>query len=960
MSLKTRFITLTALGLLVLVAFSGVLPAAHAQSSPSVAVSLSDTSVEQGTAITATMSFRGLAFDSDTSTTDYTFRADVTGASECEGNGLGRTRYMYRVDDDPEVRTGTVSASCPAGDYTIRATISTPQSVALASATASFTVAAPAQEPTASPTASIALSPSDAVGEGAEITATMSFGGLASDSDASTTDYVFRADVVDADDCEGGGIGFDRYMYRVDDDPETRTGTVSANCPAGAYTLRVSISSADNTELASASADFFILGAPVLIEPPTLTALSVSHGDPAVDVTLSPAFASETLEYDADVTVAQVTVAPTTSDADATVAYLDENGDAIADADEGADGHQVDLEAGSNTVKVAVSKDSLATTYTVNLLRLVSAQQTASQCVPADPANCPTVQLKPSLREATLTLSGSPTGSYEVRYWNYESRAEGIRTLPAGGITVSFPPSFVDQRHVSVDGLPRDVQVHWFSSRQLPGGAWSSWTPVFTDVVPGSTNVGPGVLADEPPSGAPSEPRNLRVSSHSTHGGTAVLQWDSPASRFDSGTGQFEVLINQRTLYETGTADRYTHIPLREGSVRSFHVRARNASGAGPWAGPVRFVADREDASYPRMPKGFTAYPRASGQVFMNWHLPDAGDGVTGYRIVRVAGWDEMMDYRGFPLDDVTVVATERNGVADNPRALSKEFNLDSQNGAARGVWSNGTTIWVADASDNKLYAHTLVNGARHTGNDIALHSDNGDPTGIWSDGTTVWVADFGDDQLYAYALEGGKRQDGTDGTTDREFDLHSDNTHARGVWSDGTTVWVADSGDDQLYAYALAGGKRQDGTDGTTDREFDLDSGHADVRGIWSDGTTIWGMEPSGNTLYAYALDGGKRQDGTDGTTDRELDLHSDNSGAWGIWSDRKTMWVANIPVGIGSYRKVYAYYMLPTVTEHVDTSASVNTEYRYAVQWIKAGATPSDDIYSALSFIYRVTTNP
>ena len=382
MSHRIRFTTPTVLAALVLVVLSGVLllssdNAAHAQSSPSVAVSLSDASVEQGTAITATMSFRGLTFDSDTSTTDYAFRADVTGANNCEGSGLGRTRYMYKVDEDPEVRSGTVSASCPAGDYTIRATISTPQSVALAAATASFTVAAPAQEPTASPTASIALSPSDAVGEGAEITATMSFGGLASDSDTSTTDYVFRADVVDADDCEGGGIGFDRYMYRVDEDPETRTGTISAGCPAGAYTLRVSISSSDNTELASATAGFFILGAPVLIEPPTLTALSVSHGDPAVDVTLSPAFESGTLAYRAAVKVAQVTVAPTASDADATVAYLDGNGDAIADADAGADGHQVDLEAGSNTVKVAVSKDSLTTTYTVKLLRLVTQQQTA-------------------------------------------------------------------------------------------------------------------------------------------------------------------------------------------------------------------------------------------------------------------------------------------------------------------------------------------------------------------------------------------------------------------------------------------------------------------------------------------------------------------------------------------------------------------------------------------------------
>ena len=73
--------------------------------------------------------------------------------------------------------------------------------------------------------------------------------------------------------------------------------------------------------------------------------------------------------------VAQVTVAPTASDAGATVAYRDGNGDAMADADATADGHQVDLDAGSNTVKVAVSKDGLTTTYTVKLLRLVTQQQ---------------------------------------------------------------------------------------------------------------------------------------------------------------------------------------------------------------------------------------------------------------------------------------------------------------------------------------------------------------------------------------------------------------------------------------------------------------------------------------------------------------------------------------------------------------------------------------------------------
>ena len=351
---------------------------AHAQDSPSAAISLSPSgSVDQGTAITVSMSFGNLASDSDTATTDYIFRADVVGADACEGSGMGKDRYFYQVDEDPETREATVSADCPAGDYTVRVNLSSAANEEVASASAAFSVAAPPD-----PSVTVELSPSDFVEEGAEITAAMSFGDLTSDSDTSTTDYVFRADVVDsengdADGCEGGGMGKDRYFYKVDEDPETRQATISAGCPAGAYTLRVSISSAGNTELASASAGFFILRAPVVIEPPTLTALSVSHGDPAVAVGLTPAFDSGRLAYDADVTVAQVTVAATAGDGDATVAYLDGNGDAIADADPVAAGHQVDLEAGSNTVKVAVGKDGLTTTYTLTLFRLATQQQTA-------------------------------------------------------------------------------------------------------------------------------------------------------------------------------------------------------------------------------------------------------------------------------------------------------------------------------------------------------------------------------------------------------------------------------------------------------------------------------------------------------------------------------------------------------------------------------------------------------
>ena len=141
---------------------------AHAQDSPSVAIELSGDSVEPGTAITVTMSFGGLESDSDKATRDYIFRADVKDsdnedADGCEdrknGYGLGVERYMSKVDQDPEVRRGATSAGCPAGDYTVRAMIASPDNVELAWASASFSVVEPEPPPSTDATLSrLALS----------------------------------------------------------------------------------------------------------------------------------------------------------------------------------------------------------------------------------------------------------------------------------------------------------------------------------------------------------------------------------------------------------------------------------------------------------------------------------------------------------------------------------------------------------------------------------------------------------------------------------------------------------------------------------------------------------------------------------------------------------------------------------------------------------------------------------
>ena len=277
---------------------------AHAQASPSAVISLSADSVEPGTAITATMSFGNLASDSDTSTIDYIFRADVVDADDCEGSGMGKDRYFYQVDEDPETREATISAGCPAGDYTVRVSLSSAANEELASGSAAFSIAEPTPEPTPEPEAdpepsvAIELSPPGPVGEGAEITVTMSFSDLASDSDTSTTDYVFRADVKDSEDgdadvCEGNGIGRAQLINQVDDDPEIRRGNISASCPPGDYTTEVRIVSINDVEMVSGSANFAVVEPlpnrpPVIrgrvrqVQPPggRLAPIMVEHGWP--------------------------------------------------------------------------------------------------------------------------------------------------------------------------------------------------------------------------------------------------------------------------------------------------------------------------------------------------------------------------------------------------------------------------------------------------------------------------------------------------------------------------------------------------------------------------------------------------------------------------------------------------------------------------------------------------------
>ena len=233
--------------------------------------------------------------------------------------------------------------------------------------------------------------------------------------------------------------------------------------------------------------------------------------------------------------------------------------------------------------------------------------------------------------------------------------------------------------------------------------------------------------------------------------------------------------------------------------------------------------------------------------------------------------------------------------LASKARDASKDFNtLDAAgNNYPGGIWSDGTTMWVADDFNNKIYAYDLASKARDASKDFdtLAAAGNNYPAGIWSDGTTMWVADFTDGKLYAYDLASKARD------ASKDFDtLAAGNNLPSGIWSDGTTMWVAGWLDGKLYAYDLASKARD------ASKDFDtLDVvGNNSPLGIWSDGTTMWVADLSDGKLYAYDLASKAR----DASKDFDTQAAAGNNYPFGIWSDGTTMWVADWLDG-----KLYAY---------------------------------------------------
>ena len=252
----------------------------------------------------------------------------------------------------------------------------------------------------------------------------------------------------------------------------------------------------------------------------TLSALDLSEG------TLNPTFVAAQGSYFARVppATARITVTPTANDADATVAYLDADGDALADADTATEGFQLDLAtgAGGTLLKVQVTAPSgHQRTYEIRVHRN-----------PADAryGECDTVAVG-ELFCAQMRVEKKPMGSFDYGYANREGY---------GGVQVEF--GSLSQESFTYRG--RTVRVNQITYNRRDDSLY------FNTFIPDNTDPRGGLYGDdnyvlEITTGPQTNPTTHRFDITSP-GMNRIFSFDAPSGFTWTGGEQADVRFKRK------------------------------------------------------------------------------------------------------------------------------------------------------------------------------------------------------------------------------------------------------------------------------------------------------------------------------------------------------------------------------------------------------------------------------
>ena len=301
---------------------------------------------------------------------------------------------------------------------------------------------------------------------------------------------------------------------------------------------------------------------------------------------------------------------------------------------------------------------------------------------------------------------------------------------------------------------------------------------------------------------------------------------------------------------------------------------------------------------------------------------------------------------------DVSADSTFATGVVSSTfqnRPAQLDFATGTSN-PARGIAGTAQTLWVTTEPDSgvaKFLAFkrqpTADIGERDSDKDILGATDstdlsgfshNDDPGGLWSDGTYLYAVEQyqgvrrKQGRVFVYSLADGAR------VTSKEFKLDWGHYDVKGIWADRDTFWIV-NGAREAWAYKRTPSSQYGDRDSTRDIIVHP-AGSYSVRGIWSDGKALWAIHGLDKVAYASDLQTGTALPALNIQMNDEHSSPLNTRGPAGVWGDGEYLWMTDSP-SAGS--KVLAYYVPKpstlvsglTVTSATSTTATITVRLSY-----------------------------
>ena len=234
---------------------------------------------------------------------------------------------------------------------------------------------------------------------------------------ASVANRVDEITIAPATNNNGASVEYLNSSDAAISDADTTKNGQQVSLAVGANTIKVQVTAEDGTTPQTYTVTVTRAEPEQIFSTDaTLRSLALSDASDDSDIPLRPAFASDTTSYTALVAnrVDKITIAPTTNNNAARVAYLDGNDTLISDADTMKNGRQVSLAVGANTLKVQVTAEDGTTPqpYTVTVTRaepeqILSADATLRSLALSDASDDSDIPLSPPFASGHTSYTAS-------------------------------------------------------------------------------------------------------------------------------------------------------------------------------------------------------------------------------------------------------------------------------------------------------------------------------------------------------------------------------------------------------------------------------------------------------------------------------------------------------------------------------------------------------------------------